>query len=352
VAVLDNGKSGIASQMLDTGAFDGADVNQHQAAVVRGLRSWIAADWELAYRLFRDELQLHPGNVILRHAAIRCALRANRPAAAIDMYESMEYDTAVPAAVYVLTTADAAHAHHLMGQHVEELRVLESLRTDLPSSVLTDWGLMRHAVALGALGDADRIDALLDRNSRELGPCASTQARVGAARELRTHGHTEAATAVIQPLLAGLTPGTEKPVDAGCPWWNEAAAEALLIAGRDHEAAELCRGFSIDVEGWRAAVMFPGIAAARLGEPEIARLRAADLAALGRAELTDGTGRPAKFTLGRAIIYAQLGDEDRAMELVRQAVTEGLPVHDLHGNIFLEPLWNDPGFQEIVRPKG
>ena len=352
VAVLDNGQPGIASQMLDTGTFDDADVNQHQAAVVRGLRSWIAADWELAYRLFRDELQHHPGDEVLRHAAIRCALRANRPAAAIDMYEGLERDAAVPAAVYVFIATDTAHAHHLAGQHDDEVRTLESLRTDLPSSVLTDWGLMRLGVALGALGDLDRIDNILDQNSRELGPCNSTRARVWAAHELRAHGHIEAAVAVVQPLLVSLRPGAEEPMGAGCPWWNEAATESLLIADRNHEAAEYSRGFSIDVEGWRAAVLLPGIAAARLGEPEIARLRAADLAALGRTELTDGTGRPAKFTLGRAMIFAQMGDVGRAMELVRQAVTEGLPVHDLHGNIFLEPLWNDPGFQEIVRPKG
>lgn len=352
LAVLDNGKTRTASHLLDTGYYDDADVNQHQAAVVLGLRNWIAAEWELAYRMFRDELQKYPGNVTLRHAAMRCALRANRPTAVIDMHEDLEYDTAVPAAAYVFVATDAAHAHHLMGQHVEELRVLERLRTDLPSSELTDWGLMRHAVALGALGDPDEIDALLNRNSRELGPCASTQARVGAARELRTHGQTEAAIAVIQPLLAGLQPGTEEPMGAGCSWWNEAAAEALLIAGRDQEAAELCRGFSIEVEGWRAALLFPGIAAARLGEAENARIRAADLAALGRAELADGTARPAAFTLGRAMIFAQLGDEDRAMELVRRAVAEGLPVHDLHCNPFLEPLWDNPEFQEILRPRG
>jgi hypothetical protein len=268
------------------------------------------------------------------------------------MYEELERDAAVPAAIYVFIATDTAHAHHLMGQHVEELRVLESLRTNLPSSVLTDWGLMRLAVALGALGDLDRIDDILDQNSRELGPCNSTRARVWAAHELRAHGHIEAAVAVIQPLLAGLTPGTEEPVDAGCPWRNEAAAEALLIAGRNHEAEQLTRGFPIETEGWRAAVLLPGIAAARLGETENARLRTTELAALGSAGFADGTGRPAKFTLGRAMIFAQLGDVGRAMELVRQAVTEGLPVHNLHGNLFLEPLWDDPGFQEILRPKG
>jgi len=352
VAVLDNWKTRTAAHLLDTGVFDDAHVNQHQAAVVRGLRGWISAEWELAFRLFRDEFQKHPGDMMLLHAAIRCALRANRPNAVIELSEELVSDSAAPAASYVLMTTDVAHAHHLLGQHDEEIRVLESLRTDLPASVMTDWGLMRYVVALGAVGDVGRIHGVLDRNSRELGPCSVTQARVQAAHELRAHAAAEASVDVVQPLLATLTPGAEAPLGAGCPWWNEAVVEALLIAGRDHEAAELCRGLSTQVEGWRAAVLFPGIAAARLGEAEIARQRAADLAALDPSDFADGAIGPGGLTVGRAMIFAQLGDTGRAMELVRQAVTEGLPAPDLHGDLFLEPLWDHAEFREIMRPKG
>jgi len=352
VAVLDAGKSRTASHFLDTGLFDNADVNQHQATVVRGLRSWISAEWELAYRLFRDELTTHPRNLMLLHAATRCALRANRPGAVIEMFGGLEPDTAVPAAAIVLITTDAAHAHHLLGNQDAEIRLLEELRLELPSSVMTDWGLMRYAVALGAKGDVVGINDLLDQNSRELGPCNWTQARVQAAYELRAHGHTEASVAVVQPLLAGLRPETEEPVGTGCPWWNEEVVEALLIAGQNHDAAEHCKEYSIEVEGWRAAVLFRGIASARLGDTDAARRRAADLAALDPAGLPDGSVGPGGLTLARAMIAAQLGDEDKAMELVRQAIAEGFPVPALHGNIFLEPLWDDLEFHEIVRPKG
>ncbi|MEX1309072.1 MAG: serine/threonine-protein kinase [Candidatus Sulfomarinibacteraceae bacterium] len=346
-AMLDNGRRRAAGQFLDSEYVKEADLNRHQAAVVRGLRSWIAGDWDLAFRLFRDELTANPSNLALQHVAIRCGLRANRPAAVIDIYGGFEWDPAVPAALMILLTTDTANAYHLLGRYDDEVRVLEDLWGDLPPSIMTDWGLMRYAIALGARGDLDRINELLDQNTRELGPCNWTRARVQAAHELRAHGHTEASVAVVQPLLADTTPEIGESLGTDCPWWNEAVVEALLISGRNHEAAERCRRFSIEVEGWRAAMLFPGIAAARLGKIDLAKRGETDLAELPE----DAVGLGAS-TLGRAMIFAQLGDKARAMELVRQAVAEGLPVPNLHGDVFLEPLWDDPGFREIVRPKG
>jgi hypothetical protein len=247
----------------------------------------------------------------------------------------------------ILLTADTANAYHLLGRHDDEVRVLDDLWADHPPSIMTDWGLMRYAIALGALGEEDRIDDILDQNSRELGPCNWTRARVQAAHELRAHGHNEAAVTVVKPLLGDTTPEIAGLPGTDCPWWNEAVAEALLISGRDAEAAQRCLEYSVEVEGWRAALLLPGIAAARLGETSVAEGLAADL-----AELTDESLGLGASTLARAMIFAQLGDEARAMELVRQAVAEGRPVPVLHGNVFLEPLWDDPEFQEIVRPKG
>jgi hypothetical protein len=345
--MLNNGKRRAAEQFLDSEFLNESELNRHQATVIRGLRSWIAGDWDLAFRLFRDELTANPNNIVLQHVAIRCGLRANRPEAAIDIYGGFEWDPSLPAAVMILLTTDTANAYHLLGRHDDEVRVLDDLWADHPPSIMTDWGLMRYAIALGALGDLDRIDDILDQNSRELGPCNWTRARVEAAHELHEHGHTDAAIAVVQPLLADTTPEIAGLPGTDCPWWNEAVVEALLISGRDAKAAQRCLDYSVEVEGWRTALLFPGIAAARLGEVEIAQQRIAELAKLPDESLGLGAS-----TLARAMIFAQLGDEARAMELVRQAVAEGRPVPALHGNVFLEPLWDDPEFQEIVRPKG
>jgi len=55
----------------------------------------------------------------------------------------------------------------------------------------------------------------------------------------------------------------------------------------------------------------------------------------------------------RARIATQLGDTDRAIGLLRQAVTGGFYNYLLlHREPDFQPLWNDSAFQEILRPKG
>ncbi len=69
-------------------------------------------------------------------------------------------------------------------------------------------------------------------------------------------------------------------------------------------------------------------------------------------------GRPSSPPLwphsyGLAQIAAALGDRERAVELLRQAAEHMLePVMWFHVNPYLEPLWDYPPFQELIRPKG
>ncbi len=58
--------------------------------------------------------------------------------------------------------------------------------------------------------------------------------------------------------------------------------------------------------------------------------------------------------LWRARIQAQLGETESAIGLLREAYTAGVTFQGsaFHGSPFLEPLREDPGFEEFVRPKG
>jgi hypothetical protein len=50
---------------------------------------------------------------------------------------------------------------------------------------------------------------------------------------------------------------------------------------------------------------------------------------------------------------AQMGDKDRAIHLLQQAITAGYCDYmGIHVNPDFEPLRDDPEFQEIIRPKG
>jgi uncharacterized protein YoaH (UPF0181 family) len=55
----------------------------------------------------------------------------------------------------------------------------------------------------------------------------------------------------------------------------------------------------------------------------------------------------------RAAIAAHLGEKERAAELLSEAFSKGYPYHvRLHSQLELEPIWDYPPFQELIRPKG
>lgn len=57
--------------------------------------------------------------------------------------------------------------------------------------------------------------------------------------------------------------------------------------------------------------------------------------------------------LWRASIAAQLDDRPGAIELLRRAFADGLQYNvSIHSDVDLAPLWNEPAFQELMRPKG
>ncbi|RLE25157.1 MAG: hypothetical protein DRJ61_19425, partial [Acidobacteria bacterium] len=64
------------------------------------------------------------------------------------------------------------------------------------------------------------------------------------------------------------------------------------------------------------------------------------------------------FTMGwpsyhRATIAAQLGQSAEAIRLLQQAISRGFHnFGSLHVDLNLDPLRDDPEFQEILRPKG
>ena len=90
-----------------------------------------------------------------------------------------------------------------------------------------------------------------------------------------------------------------------------------------------------------------GVIAARTGNHEEAR-RIFD-------ELPD-PGLPQSASdrsFWRAAIAAHLGEKDRAVDLLSEAFSQGMPYYIyLHSHPAFEPLWDYPPFQELIEPKG
>jgi tetratricopeptide (TPR) repeat protein/TolB-like protein len=349
-----------ASEVLESEHLDESNLNRHQAAVTRALRLWTGGQYDLAYRLFRDELMISPENTTLRHAAARCALFANRPAATVALYRDRIVDRAVPPSMYLLMAADAAAALHMLDNDEAAYDVLDRARTEIPSSMLTDWCLLKQISLLGATGDVERIEALLEEAmGRDFGRYEIVMARLGASHELRAHGFHDASMVMAEETLELLAALCEGPPES-CPELGEVWLKALLIAGRDTEAAGLAKALDGTSPGWIAAWCLSGIAAARVGDTTTAQSlfdRMNELPA--ESDRTYNETRVGDLRVGQAMIAAQAGDLNEALQLLRTGITGGalrvehnLYLHELRHNIFLEPLWDHPEFQEMMRPRG
>jgi predicted Zn-dependent protease len=166
-----------------------------------------------------------------------------------------------------------------------------------------------------------------------------------AAEELRAHGQPEAAASILDRAIEWYQrlPSEE----AGTPNSRFEQARALYLAGRLDAAEALFRQLVIDdpfnlpeYDGSLGAI------AARRGDRATAEAIASRLEQQRLA-----ADPPPKYPLfAQARIAAQLGDAERAVRLLRQALGgQGL---DLHMVPDFEPLATDPGFREFIRPKG
>ncbi len=107
-------------------------------------------------------------------------------------------------------------------------------------------------------------------------------------------------------------------------------------------------GFSFSIWArvmrWLTSGSGPGSLAARLGNREEAQKVSKRPE---QEQPTSGVAHP-----GRAAIADNMGGRARAVALLREAFAQGLPSERVHRDARLEPLWDDPPFQELFRRKG
>ncbi len=137
---------------------------------------------------------------------------------------------------------------------------------------------------------------------------------------------------------------------------ERALASSLFLVGRLDEARvlyeELLEG-EPDNDLEKLAIL-AGLAAREGRREEVLRI----------SRLVDSTPRPQEGrsqegrwamendAWWRTTIAVALGDRERAMTLLREHVAYGGYPLRLHARYELEPLWNYPPFQELMRPKG
>jgi len=128
---------------------------------------------------------------------------------------------------------------------------------------------------------------------------------------------------------------------------------ALKRLGRFDEALAVVEGMLPDFQDDRWVLLTMGQILAHLGHRERALEMDAKLVELGAAGIDSTTYAHGLAEYESAQIASLLGDRARATNLLREAVAAGFSDYlDIHTNPAFEPLWDDPEFQEIMRPKG
>jgi tetratricopeptide (TPR) repeat protein len=294
-------------------------------------------DHTAALAAMRRAADIAPGPEVLWTLAVD-AVQANRPR------EALAALARVPPTSGYLRDFDgwyrmAAAAHHLLGEHREELAVARTGRAahpDLASAVRTE------ARALAALGRADEATRVA-REALRFPPhpgyeAGSVLAEV--AEELAAHGAPAAARA-----LAGEAVAWFERADSLRTSRAPAPAGAYELAGRRERAWVSAAGRLAGAPGDPWALGDVGVAAARRGDVPTARH--AD--SLLRAPVAYALGVP---SVARARIAAALNEDGRAVALLREALAAGFWYPgSLHSDPAFARLRDTPAFREVTRPR-
>jgi tetratricopeptide (TPR) repeat protein len=327
---------------------------------------WLKAtrrgDLQGARRALQQQVALTPDPGTKYSEAV-FALRTNHPREAISGLTRRDRES-IFWRMWPWTWQVPTEAYHLLSKHKEELKEARHGREqhrDLPVTMHFE------ILARAALGQVPEVHSLLDE-ALQLGPqpvWTYGSLAAEAALELRAHGRADSAHRVMQRAIdwyrdrLGEDP---EQVDtrfglAQCLYWADLWSEARELLSR--LIAE------IPEEGvpWRGVgtatdfdyLGLSGAVAARQGHPDEALRISEKLAAIKHPNLL--FGQP---TLWRARIAALLGDHDLAVDLLREAISQGLMPLDLaqglgyamwlHRDIDFESLRSYPQFQSLIAP--
>jgi tetratricopeptide (TPR) repeat protein len=298
-------------------------------------------------RATREAVGLAPNSYwFLRDLGMH-AIDANRPREAVEALTRIPYDwtaggTARASTPFYLL----CFAHHMLGEYEAQLRVAAESQEHFPDRMVF-YGLQANALA--AMGRFEELDHIVEESSTiSVRGSSWGFSHTFSARELRAHGFRERSIELASRVVEWYR---DRPDEIQRFPWRYAAA--LNAAERWHEACEVAKQLARDEPELVQHLGLVGVLEARLGHADEARRIAVELVVSdGELSTAERLSRSER-SYWRACITAQLGQLDEATRLLQRAASEGGPFSDeVHRDINLEPLWEHPRFQELIRPKG
>ncbi|MEX1310330.1 MAG: protein kinase, partial [Candidatus Sulfomarinibacteraceae bacterium] len=330
-----------AGPLLDDLEKRSDQLTAKQLLFIQAKKAQYARNWEAQFRALRDLIELAPGYRYLYRLGITAAVFSNRPRAAVGHWEKAE-------ALGGEDRGDwwsAAEAFHLLGRYEEELALVENVLLESSNSDMERQAQARALVALGRLDEVEQLVGDMLKSYQTEGESGLFMVEVSI--YLRAHDHLDEARAMADRAAKWFSRALEADES---PNLQSGYLNSLLQGDRFDDLAAAA-GEIHDPENWNSLqrLVYLGIAAASAGDRSTAAEAADRLLELG--ELPENPRHSATYY--RSGIAAHLGDREEALRLLRRSISEGMPygIH-FHMDRAIEPLRDDPEFQEIVRPKG
>jgi tetratricopeptide (TPR) repeat protein len=264
-----------------------------------------------------------------------CASAANsinRPKEAVEICKNLDLESE-RVSRWVHVWGYWTTAHHMLGNHKQELKVARRGRKYHPESLRALWYEMRALTALGRIKEVNKlIDESLTLPSQKEMPVQYMQS---AALELRAHGNRQESFKMFDRAFEWLESRNKGP-----------GAGGFYMAERWKEAQDRAEAAYKKLPNHIIVLGLLGALAARRGDKQEAHRF---------SNLLENINRPYLFgdhTLWRARIASLLGEKENAVRLLREALAQGLSYTALHPQMDFEPLQDYPPFQELIKPKG
>jgi tetratricopeptide (TPR) repeat protein len=338
IALLNIGESARVDSVVQDLDRRRGSMTSYDRLWLDGLRALLEGNHDAYLNFMRRAAEMAPGSKAVYNRGFG-AIRGRRPSEAVEAFLSLDPERGAMRGwnPYFRWLTVALHS---LEEYEEELDAALRGAELYPGSSVT----FRYQVrALAALDRVEDALSLLGANGELTVPPWYV---MKAGNTLFRHGHHQAAETFYERVIAwyeAQQSGTVTDIDDRSAYGN-----ALLYTERHREAREVFEQLSRDrpnSPGWLGKV---GVAAAWDGDHEEARAIDARLATMDRPFLYG------EHTVARAFIAASLGEQTRAVQLLREAHSDGAwsGVLDWHSNPELQSLWDFLPYQEFMRPKG
>jgi tetratricopeptide (TPR) repeat protein len=167
---------------------------------------------------------------------------------------------------------------------------------------------------------------------------------LSAAVELRAHGFTKESFQILERARHWLQSRSQQDKDSAAGHWYLGVVFYRLEQWKEAQAIfeGLQRGNPSDIDYISICAQLAAI----LGDKE---------KALTFSKQLEDNKTPYLFgvpTYYRALIAAFLGDKEDAVNLIREAISQGYAYPGIHGHIALERLKDYPPYVQLMKPKG